>query len=133
REARTGCYVRVYNTHFPLNERARLRAARRVTVEIATGDPDDAVLLAGDFNAGPDAPSRRLLDAAGLRSSAALAGEDSRVPTYQFYGSRLKSLDGVLAGGGWRVRSHRILDRKPGNTFPSDHFGVLADLVLRGE
>ena len=26
---------------------------------------------------------------------------------------------------------HRILDVKPGHTFPSDHFGVLADLTWR--
>ena len=51
------------------------------------------------------------------------------VATYQFYGIRLSSLDDILVNREWQVDSRRVLDVKPGNTFPSDHFGVMADLI----
>ena len=95
------------------------------------GDPPDAVILAGDFNAVPSSASRRVFAAAGLTESAELAGHPAATPTYQWYGIRTRCLDGILLSSGWQVRHHHILDVKPGNTFPSDHFGVLADLTFR--
>jgi endonuclease/exonuclease/phosphatase family metal-dependent hydrolase len=133
RDRRSGHCLRVYNTHFPLTEAARRQAARIVLARIAQGEPADAVLVAGDFNAGPSDSCRRLLDESGLRASAVLAGESSPSPTYQFYGIRFRSLDEILVDRAWRVVRHRVLDVKPGNTFPSDHFGVLADLRLQDE
>jgi endonuclease/exonuclease/phosphatase family metal-dependent hydrolase len=97
---------------------------------IKAGVPGDAVVLVGDFNAGPDAPSRRVFAEVGLRETAALAGKQAAPPTYQFYGLRLGSLDGILVGPGWGVSRHAVVDVKPGGVFPSDHFGVLADLTL---
>jgi endonuclease/exonuclease/phosphatase family metal-dependent hydrolase len=131
RDRRIGRYLRVYNTHLPLTEGGRLQAARIILARIALGDPNDALLVAGDFNATPGAPNRRLFEEAGLKASAELAGEPPGTPTYQFYGIRLRSLDEILVNGDWRVNRHRVLDVKPGNTFPSDHFGVMADLILR--
>ena len=113
-------------------ERARVPSVHLILSRIAAGDPSDAVLLAGDFNASPSSRTRRLFAEAGLASSAALAGERG-APTYQFYGIRLRSLDDLLINRGWVVRNRQILDMKPGNTFPSDHFGVMADLRLREE
>ncbi|HZW31845.1 MAG TPA: endonuclease/exonuclease/phosphatase family protein, partial [Isosphaeraceae bacterium] len=133
RDRRSGRCLRVYNTHFPLTAVAQEQAARVILGRIALGDPTDAVLVAGDFNAGPGRPCRRLFDESGLQSSAVLAGESSASPTYQFYGIRLRSLDEILVDRGWRVVRHRVLDVKPANTFPSDHFGVLADLRLPAE
>ena len=131
RDHHSGRCLRVYNIHNYLTESARVRAARLILERIASGDPTDAILAAGDFNATPVAPDRRLFDESGLISSAKLAGEPIATPTYQFYGIRLRSLDEILVNGGWRVIRHRVLDVKPENTFPSDHFGVMADLVLR--
>jgi endonuclease/exonuclease/phosphatase family metal-dependent hydrolase len=131
RDRRSGRSLRVYNTHLPLTEGARLRSVRIIVERIAKGETNDAVLLAGDFNATPGAPSRRLFDQAGLHSSAELASDAKTPPTYQFYGIRFRSLDEILVDRGWHVVSRRVLDVKPGNTFPSDHFGVMADLVLR--
>jgi hypothetical protein len=46
-----------------------------------------------------------------------------------------EGLWGCSAGvdAAWEVINHRVLVGKPGNTFPSDHFGVMADLAWRGE
>jgi endonuclease/exonuclease/phosphatase family metal-dependent hydrolase len=123
----------VYNTHFPLTEDARERAARIILARAAWGASTDAVLVSADFNAGPGAPCRRLFDESGLKSSAEVAGAPTAAPTYQFYGIRLRSLDEILVNRGCRVLQHGVLDVKPGNTFPSDHFGVLTDLKLRNE
>jgi endonuclease/exonuclease/phosphatase family metal-dependent hydrolase len=135
RERGSGRVLRVANAHLPgrtaaaVRGQSRLSASRLVLDHIKAADPGDAVVLTADFNAGPDAPSRRVFAEAGLRETAALAGTEA-APTYQFYGLRLGSLDGILVGPGWGVLRHAVVDVKPDGVFPSDHFGVLADLTL---
>ena len=131
RDRRSGGTFRVYNLHSYLTAGARLAAARIMLGRIAQGDPADGVIVTGDFNAVPGTPDRLLFENAGLESSDVLAGDVPGASTYQFYGIRLKSLDDVLVDRDWRVVARRVLDMKPGNTFPSDHFGVMVDLVLR--
>jgi endonuclease/exonuclease/phosphatase family metal-dependent hydrolase len=131
RDRASGRTIRVYNIHSYLTEGSQVAAARVVLDYLAAGDPADAVILAGDFNAPPGSPSRQLLATAGLTESAKLAGQPSGARTYQWYGLRVRSLDAILLSKDWQVRNHRVLDVKPSNTFPSDHFGVLADLTFR--
>ena len=130
RDKRVGRVIRVYNTHSYLTERAP-GGGPSDSGRIAAGNPSDSVVVTGDFNAPPDSSDRQLFARAGLESSGVRAGGSSGASTYQFYGIRLKSLDDVLVDAGWQVESRRVLDAKPGNTYPSDHFGVMADLVLR--
>src|SRR5262249_51446063 len=119
RERASGRTLRVYNAHLPgrtaaaVRGQSRLSASRIAPDHITAGDPSDAVVLAGDFNAGPDAPSRRVFAEGGLRETAALAGKPAAPPTYQFYGVRMGSLDGILVGPGWGVRRHAVVDVKP--------------------
>jgi endonuclease/exonuclease/phosphatase family metal-dependent hydrolase len=133
RDRTTGRTLRVYNLHSYLTEGARRRASRLVIDRIAAGDSADAVIVCGDFNAPPGAASRRAFAGAGLTDSAALAGKGTGAPTYQCWGIPCRRLDGILVSPGWRVGNHLVLDVKPNNTFPSDHFGVLADLVPEAE
>lgn len=121
--------MRVYNTHQYLTEGAQLPASSIILEHIRAGDASDAIVLAGDFNAIPQAPSRLRFAEGGLRESAALAGRCAE-GTFQFYGLRLRCLDGILVGPGWRVDRYSVVSAKPGGVFPSDHFGVLADLAL---
>jgi endonuclease/exonuclease/phosphatase family metal-dependent hydrolase len=130
RDRRTGRDFRVYNTHQYLTELARVEAVRIILARIDLGDPGDAVLVAGDFNAPPDARDRRLFEAAGLISTARLAGVSTEAPTYHFYGIRVRRLDDILVNRRWCVENQYVIDVKPENTFPSDHFGVMADLVI---
>jgi endonuclease/exonuclease/phosphatase family metal-dependent hydrolase len=130
RDRGSGRVVRLYNTHLPLTEGARREAARVILGRIAAGEPSDGVVVTADFNAPPSAFSRRLFTAAGLADSAALAGERPGQRTFHLYGVPLRSLDAILVGPGGKVRRHLLLDGKPGNLFPSDHFGLLADLSL---
>jgi endonuclease/exonuclease/phosphatase family metal-dependent hydrolase len=131
RDRGSGRVLRVYNTHLYLTEGARRPAVRRILAHIAAGDPTDAVVVSADFNASPSAQSRRAFAEAGLADSAPLAGKPSGRPTFQLYGIGLRCLDGILVDRHWQVRNHRVLNVKPDNTFPSDHFGVLADLNPR--
>ena len=128
RERQSGRALRVYNVHLYLTESARVEAVRIILARIAQGEPTDAVLVAGDFNAPPETPNRLLFANAGLSSTDVQGGASP--PTYQFYGIRTRSLDDVLVNSAWRIQSRRVLDVKPENTFPSDHFGVMADLML---
>ena len=103
RDPVSGRTLRVYNTHQYLTARAQLPAARIILDKVRAGDPADLVLLAGDFNARPESPSRRLFRAAGLRETAAVAGKGADA-TYHFAGVPLRRLDGVLVSRGWQVR-----------------------------
>jgi len=130
RDRQTARAFRVYNTHQYLTERARVEASRIILAQIDLGDWSDGVLVAGDFNAPPDTRDRRLFGAAGLISSAQLAGVSTSSRTYQFYGIRTRRLDDILVNPSWRVLNQYVIDTKPENTFPSDHFGVMADLMF---
>jgi endonuclease/exonuclease/phosphatase family metal-dependent hydrolase len=130
RDRGSGRVVRLYNTHLPLTEGPRREAARVILGQIAAGEPSDVVVVTADFNALPSAVSRRLFTAAGLADSAALAGERPGRRTFHLYGVPLRSLDAILVGPGGKVDRHLLLGVKPGNVYPSDHFGLLADLSL---
>ncbi len=131
RDRTTGRALRLYNAHLYLTEAAQIRADRILLARVASGDPGDDVFLAGDFNATPGSPSRNLLSDSGLVPASRPSAEAPDAPTYQFYGLRWKSLDEIYASPGWRASGRWVVDAKPGNSFPSDHFGVLADLVPR--
>jgi endonuclease/exonuclease/phosphatase family metal-dependent hydrolase len=120
--------VCIYNTHLPLTERARRRAVRLVLQQIAVSDRSDVVVLAADFNALPSAVSRNLFTLAGLTDTAGLAGQCQGGKTFHLFGIPVCSLDGILVGRGAVVDRYQLLDSKPGNLFPSDHFGILVDL-----
>jgi endonuclease/exonuclease/phosphatase family metal-dependent hydrolase len=128
RDPVSGRTLRVYNTHQYLTAGLQQAASQIILEHVKAGDPSDAVLIGGDFNATPKAPSRRVFDEAGLRETVAVAGYGAE-GTYQLCGLRLRCLDGILAGPGWRVQQYVVMNVKPGGVFPSDHFGVLADLT----
>ena len=121
----------IYNTHLYLTEASRRTAANIILKQVAAGDPTDAVLLTADFNASPSCASRRRFLEAGLADSAERAGKRTGKPTFHCcYGIGVTCLDGVLVDRHWLVHNHLILDVKPNNIFPSDHFAVLTDLGL---
>jgi endonuclease/exonuclease/phosphatase family metal-dependent hydrolase len=131
RDRETGQTLRVYNTHMYLTDAPNLTAAKIILEQIALGDPADAILLTADFNATPTAPSRQVfLAGKTLTNSAEYLGKPVGLPTFQLYGIGVSSIDGILVGPRWQVRQHLILAVKPHDTYPSDHFAVLADLAL---
>ncbi len=128
RDRDSNCALRLYNSHLPLTEGDRREAARILLAQVAAGDPSDAVVLTADFNATPSAASRRLFAEAGLEDVA-----PSALKTLHLYGVPLRCIDGILVGKGVKVERHLRLTVKPGGLYPSDHFGLLADLSLASE
>jgi endonuclease/exonuclease/phosphatase family metal-dependent hydrolase len=99
--------------------------------QIGAGDPTEPVVLTADFNASPSALSRRRFLDSGLADSAERAGKPIRKATFHmYYGIGFQCIDGILVDRHWRVHNQLILDVKPNNIFPSDHFALLADLGL---
>ena len=98
---------------------------------IDLGDPFDAVLNTGDLNATPDTEDRRLLETLGFVSGTQASNPAAQSPTCQFYRIRLRRLNDILVNPNWRIENYRVIDAKPENTFPSDHFAAIADLMIK--
>jgi endonuclease/exonuclease/phosphatase family metal-dependent hydrolase len=112
-----------------LSESPRAFAAQVILDRIAAGDPADAVILTADFNAAPSAPSRKRFHDCGLIDAAERAGQVPGQATFHFqYGIGVRNIDGILVDSHWRVGNYRVVDFKPQNVWPSDHFALLADI-----
>lgn len=105
------------------------------------GGADLSAVLLGDFNAEPDSAEIRLLCDAGLTDAWAVAGDGSAGLTFDVANDYARAarepsrrLDYVFTGGecaGARLAftAPTVLDGA--TVWPSDHYGVAADLVLR--
>src|ERR1700704_4700755 len=91
-------------------------------------DVQDAVIVDAPFRVDEDAVDAPQPDAVQMKGWR--AGKPAGTPTFHLYGIGLWCIDGILVDSKWGVHDHRILDVKPNNTFPSDHFALLADLAL---
>jgi endonuclease/exonuclease/phosphatase family metal-dependent hydrolase len=128
--------LHVANTHFDHEgEQARAESARVVRDRLA--DLDGPTVLLGDFNCEPDSdPYRRLVadtetrtftDARGLAAEGPLGPENT---FHEFTGDPTIRIDHVFVRD-CGVRRHATLaDRIGDDSYPSDHFPVVADLVL---
>ena len=110
---------------------SRLRSAEALLDWL---DPSLPWLVAGDLNATAGDPAVAKLVAGGL--SDTLAGLGERGPQaathHQWDGSTDGTrIDYVLAGARWDVLGARIDHARPGGRLPSDHWPVVADVVLR--
>ncbi len=130
----------------------RLDEARKTVAFIDRVAGDHPVILLGDFNAESSSPEIGILKTAGFRDAFAEAGEG---PGYTWDGTRnsnirlqketfpedfwleptRKRIDFIfLRGDALRViRCRVVFDRPALGTYPSDHFGVMADIEILGE
>ena len=125
RKPDSGQVVRVFNTHFPLVAQARIKAATLIAARLSEIDQNEPVIFAGDLNCGPKSRPRDVLNSVGLRNIDA-----KHNPTYHLFGYGLMSLDAIMVGRQWLVQDSRVLRDKTSSGYPSDHFGVLAQLRL---
>lgn len=114
---------------------ARLREARMVR-SLALGGARGPVVVAGDLNGDPDDVGAHLLAEPPLSDAWAVAGNGDPGWTWDRRNghtarSRLldRRLDYVLAGGVDVAGVSLFGDKAADGLFPSDHFGVVADLV----
>ncbi|TAM62253.1 MAG: endonuclease/exonuclease/phosphatase family protein [Rhodanobacter sp.] len=124
-----------FNTHFPYRDqdvRARMLSADEIMQRIGKLPSTARVILAGDFNAGPDSPvyaklTRTLHDA----WVAATSRSGPAKTFHNFTGNPDRRIDWILTRG-FRTRAVRTITTHEGARYPSDHFPVVAELVALG-
>lgn len=126
RDTRGGRTFGVANTH--LDERNggnRERSADLLLGWLRAGIP---WVVIGDLNTGPDSPPLRALQASGLRS---VLPADAGGTNHDFTGrADGRRIDHILVSDAWEVRAAAVDRYRPGGRLPSDHWPLVADLVL---
>jgi endonuclease/exonuclease/phosphatase family metal-dependent hydrolase len=122
----TGTELLVVSTHLdaavPAN---RIAAAEHLAAWVAGSGP---VVVLADLNAGPTSDVLAPLRAVGLRD--ALAGVEGGTE-HGFTGATdRRRIDHVLVSAEIEVAASSIAHPRPGGRLPSDHWPVVADLVL---
>jgi len=124
-----------FNTHFPYRDqdvRARMLSADEIMQWIGKLPSTARVILAGDFNCGPDSPvyaklTRTLHDAWAVATSRSGPAKTF----HNFTGNPDRRIDWILTRG-FRTRAARTITTHEGARYPSDHFPVVAELVALG-
>jgi len=132
RDGATGAEFVHLNTHLDhRGERARERGAALIAERLASIAPDVPVVVTGDFNCAPGSPpyerfTRRFDDA---RERSIHPHHGPTETFHGFAGDPERRIDYVLVDG-FAVRQHATLADRWDDRYPSDHFPVLAELVV---
>lgn len=139
-DRRTDRALYVYNTHLDhRSAEARRKGARLLAERIAGRLDHEPVLLTGDFNCGESSkPMSRLKGTAEgspvkLRDTFRVVHPEAKdVGTFHGFSGRRSAtkIDYVLASPAFRVLSAEILLDNVEGRYPSDHFPVVATVVL---
>jgi len=145
RDRKTGKRYFHFNTHFDhMGETARRESAKLLLEKIKSIAGNSDVLVTGDFNSTPDSVPYEILtrDADGetglrLRDAGSVSlhphhGPSGTFTAFQMPDSRVKGLpiDFIFVSGGIHVFNHGTLSDSFDGALPSDHFPVLAELLL---
>lgn len=132
------------NTHLDhVSRRARVQGSRLILRELALllrrYGADMPVLVTGDFNCRPGTPTYRNFIRVGFADTHLAAGNEEGAHTFHnFKGEGYRDarphlgprrIDWILLRGRLRPVSYSILRHHDGETYPSDHYPVLADLA----
>ncbi len=121
------------NTHFPYRDqdvRPRMLSAAEILRWIDQLPADARVILTGDFNCAPDTPVHAKLTA-GLHDAwieAATRSGPART-FHNFTGTPDRRIDWILSRG-FKARTVSTVTTHEGARYPSDHFPVVAELVV---
>ena len=134
----TGRQVYVFNTHLTLRRgQSQLDSAELIASRAAALPAAAAVIVMGDFNNNAeDSNTWRAATARGLHDAWVLADEThGSTATYGAFGPPSDQLpervDWILVSGPITVRSVETVLHNDGGRYPSDHYPVVASLVLR--
>jgi endonuclease/exonuclease/phosphatase family metal-dependent hydrolase len=100
--------------------------------------PGERLLVLGDFNAFLSEPSMKALTDAGVIDTRATArqilGSEATFNNFQAIPSAdAQAIDYILVDPRWIVRRHATIAQHVNGRVASDHFPVVADLILRRE
>ena len=136
RDRASGAVFTLFNLHWDHRSQiSRERGAQLLLDRIRNrGNPQDRVLVTGDFNAGEENPAfRALLEAEdpSLKDSFRVRFPEARgVGTFHGFngGSEGEKIDAILVGYGWEVLDAEIERASSSGRYPSDHHPVTAVL-----
>ncbi len=144
-DKRTGKSFYYYNTHFDhQSQPAREKSAALLAERMAQRTHPDPVILSGDFNAGEDNPAiRYLIGMPGPAGTSPVKLVDTyrqlypdQEPAGTFNGFKGENsgdkIDYIFVLPGTKVLSAAIIRDSMDGRFPSDHYPVLARVVLGG-
>jgi endonuclease/exonuclease/phosphatase family metal-dependent hydrolase len=130
----------VFNTHFDhMGKVARRESAMLLKQKVAAIAGTNPVIIMGDFNARPpDEPIQVLKDENDPQhfiDTRAVSLTPHYGPTGTFNAFHSKEtddepIDYIFIKGAWKVQSHATISQTWGGHFASDHFAVLARMVL---
>ncbi|MDZ4718719.1 MAG: endonuclease/exonuclease/phosphatase family protein [Roseiflexaceae bacterium] len=129
------------NTHLDhISKQARVEGAKLIMNQLAAiAQPDEPLILTGDFNCDPGTPPYQVFANAGLIDAFLSVGEQDGLESYTFHGfvgrdrkhktGWIERIDWVLTRGLTAQHCGIIRDENP-PYYPSDHYPVLADIEL---
>ncbi|MGH8223340.1 MAG: endonuclease/exonuclease/phosphatase family protein [Woeseiaceae bacterium] len=139
-EKTSGRSVWVINTHFDhRSQPSREKSAALLASRIADREPDDPVIVTGDFNAGEDNPAITYLTNGRSRSPIRLVDtfrvlhrETGGIGTFSGFEGRRDGprIDYVFVAPEAQVQEAGIVREQRDGRYPSDHFPVYAKIVL---
>lgn len=129
-----------FNTHFDhMGKVARKESALLLLQKVKAIAGTTPAVITGDFNAKPtDEPIKVIMDknnSLHLLDSKDMSATPHYGPTGTFNGFRSKEtddqpIDYIFLKGKWKVLTHATISQTWEGRFASDHFSVLAELVL---
>ena len=130
-----------FNTHFDhIGKIARRESAKLVLQKVKEIAGSTPAIITGDFNAEPtDEPIQVIVDKNNplhLTDSKELSQTPHYGPTGTFTGFQNKErndqpIDYIFLKGSWKVLTHATISQTWGGRFASDHFSVIAELLLK--
>ncbi|MCG3157830.1 MAG: hypothetical protein DKINENOH_04466 [bacterium] len=141
KDRRTNAEFYLYNTHFDhIGEQARVESAKLLLDQMQRRSVNAPVIVTGDFNATADSPVYQVLTGNGAAAGPRLqdARHLSRLPHYgpdwTFHGfgraTERPGIDYIFVNSRCSVLRHGFIADACGDRFTSDHFPVLAEIVL---
>jgi endonuclease/exonuclease/phosphatase family metal-dependent hydrolase len=131
----TGRVIHLLNTHFDhKGDQARLESARLLVRTARSAADAEAVIVTGDLNLRDNHPAYQhltisLQDAASISQTPPTGGN----MTFSGFGKDLQrdnKIDFVFVSAGQRVQSHQVIADLYEGLYPSDHFPVVATVVV---
>ncbi len=135
RDRATGGMFFAINTHFDhVGEEARTQSARLISQRARELAGDLPIVMTGDFNAEPDSAAYATLSAAFLDardlSQTGHFGPDGTFGTFEPRSEAARRIDFIFVGEGVEVVREATLAHHWESGHASDHWPVLAELVL---
>ncbi len=138
RDRRSGKVFRILDVHLDhISDEARKAQAELIVKETSQYAEDFPQIICGDFNSGIADAAIKTLKAAGWKDQweaingeveAGFTGHGWKVDTRKKPGRRI---DFIFSHGPVETVSAEIIKEKPKGIYPSDHFFVVSDVIIR--